>query len=162
VEGAHSLLLSITGGPDLSLIEASEAADIVQQAAHPDANIIFGASIDEDMAEEVWITVIATRFDTAFANRYQRDRDDAPREPRRRDRDEFRTGPQRGGGDGNRYADPVGDWRATSGGPVRKNLSADELYGDGSKGHSQNRRPTEPGAERRGRELDVPEFNPGH
>jgi cell division protein FtsZ len=162
VEGAQSLLLSITGGPDLSLIEASEAADIVQQAAHPDANIIFGASIDEDMAEEVWITVIATRFDGAFANRYQRDRDDAPREPRRRDRDEFRTGPQRGGGNGNRYADPVGDWRATSGGPVRKNLSADELYGDGSKGRGKDRRPTEPGAERRGRELDVPEFNPGH
>ena len=47
--GRHSLLLSITGGPDLSLIEASEAAEIVQEAAHPDANIIFGASIDEDM-----------------------------------------------------------------------------------------------------------------
>ena len=65
VEGAHSMLLSITGGPDLSLIEASEAAEVVRQAAHPEANIIFGASVDEDMGEEVWITVIATRFDPA-------------------------------------------------------------------------------------------------
>jgi cell division protein FtsZ len=165
VEGAHSLLLSITGGPDLSLIEASEAANIVQEAAHPEANIIFGASIDEDMSEEVWITVIATRFETAFANRHRRNRDDGgPRQPRGRDRDDFRTGPERAGGDRdrNRYADPVGDWRASAGGPVRKNLSADELYGDGSKGRSQSRRPTEPGAARRGRELDVPEFIPGH
>ena len=57
------MLLSITGGPDLSLIEASEAAEVVRQAAHPEAEIIFGASVDEDMSEEVWITVIATRFD---------------------------------------------------------------------------------------------------
>jgi hypothetical protein len=59
VEGARSMLLSITGGPDLSLIEASEAAEVVRQAAHPEAEIIFGASVDEDMSEEVWITVIA-------------------------------------------------------------------------------------------------------
>ena len=50
VEGAHSMLLSITGGPDLSLIEASEAAEVVRQAAHPEAEIIFGASVDEDMS----------------------------------------------------------------------------------------------------------------
>ncbi len=72
VEGARSLLLSITGGPDLSLVEASEAARIVQEAAHPDANIIFGANIDEDLDEQVWITVIATRFDSAYARRYRR------------------------------------------------------------------------------------------
>ena len=48
VEGARSMLLSITGGPDLSLIEVSEAAKVVSEAAHPDANIIFGANIDED------------------------------------------------------------------------------------------------------------------
>jgi cell division protein FtsZ len=63
VDGARSILLSITGGPDLSLIEVSEAAKIVQEAAHPDANIIFGANIDESVGDEVWITVIATRFD---------------------------------------------------------------------------------------------------
>jgi cell division protein FtsZ len=166
VEGAHSLLLSITGGPDLSLIEASEAANIVQEAAHPEANIIFGASIDEDMSEEVWITVIATRFETAYANRHRRnrDRDDGPRDPGRRGRDDFRTGPERAGGDRDhgRYADPVGDWRASAGGPVRKNLSAEQLYGDATKGREKDRRPAEPGGGRRGRELDVPEFIPGH
>jgi len=65
VDGARSILLSITGGPDLSLLEVSEAAKIVQEAAHPEANIIFGANIDETIENEVWITVIATRFDEA-------------------------------------------------------------------------------------------------
>jgi cell division protein FtsZ len=63
VDGARSILLSITGGPDLSLLEVSEAAKIVQEAAHPEANIIFGANIDETVGDDVWITVIATRFD---------------------------------------------------------------------------------------------------
>jgi cell division protein FtsZ len=63
VDGARSILLSITGGPDLSLVEISEAARIVHEAAHPDANIIFGANIDHDLTEQVWVTVIATRFD---------------------------------------------------------------------------------------------------
>ena len=65
VDGARSILLSITGGPDLSLLEVSEAAKIVQEAAHPEANIIFGANIDDTIENEVWITVIATRFDEA-------------------------------------------------------------------------------------------------
>jgi cell division protein FtsZ len=63
VEGARAILLSITGGPDLTLIEVSEAAKVVQEAAHPDANIIFGANIDENLTDQVWITVIAARFD---------------------------------------------------------------------------------------------------
>jgi len=63
VDGARSILLSITGGSELSLLEVSEAAKIVQEAAHPEANIIFGANIDETIEDEVWITVIATRFD---------------------------------------------------------------------------------------------------
>ena len=63
VEGARSILLSITGGPELTLLEVSEAAKVVQEAAHPDANIIFGANIDESLQDQVWVTVIATRFD---------------------------------------------------------------------------------------------------
>jgi cell division protein FtsZ len=63
VDGARSILLSITGGPDMSLLEVSEAAKVVQEAAHPDANIIFGANIDDTLADQVWVTVIATRFD---------------------------------------------------------------------------------------------------
>ncbi len=69
VDGARSILLSITGGPDLSLLEVSEAAKIVQEAAHPDANIIFGANVDESITDEVWITVIATRFDENVVRR---------------------------------------------------------------------------------------------
>jgi cell division protein FtsZ len=63
VDGARSILLSITGGPDMSLLEVSEAAKVVQEAAHPDANIIFGANVDETLADQLWVTVIATRFD---------------------------------------------------------------------------------------------------
>jgi cell division protein FtsZ len=63
VEGARSILLSITGGADISLIEVSEAAKVVGEAAHPDANIIFGANIDEELSDQVWVTVVATRFD---------------------------------------------------------------------------------------------------
>jgi cell division protein FtsZ len=63
VEGARSILLSITGGDDLTLLEISEAAKAVQEAAHPDAHIIFGANLDESLSDQVWVTVIATRFD---------------------------------------------------------------------------------------------------
>ena len=49
MEGARSILLSITGGADLSLVEVSEAAKLVGEAAHPDANIIFGANVDEEL-----------------------------------------------------------------------------------------------------------------
>jgi len=64
VEGARSILLSVTGGSDLSLVEVSEAARTIQEAAHPDANIIFGANVDEELNEQVWVTVVATRFDS--------------------------------------------------------------------------------------------------
>jgi cell division protein FtsZ len=63
MEGARSILLSITGGADLSLVEVSEAAKVVGEAAHPDANIIFGANVDEELSDQVWVTVVATRFD---------------------------------------------------------------------------------------------------
>jgi cell division protein FtsZ len=65
MEGAKGLLLNITGGSDLALSEINEAADIVSQAADPDANIIFGAVIDPRLENEVKITVIATGFDAA-------------------------------------------------------------------------------------------------
>ena len=162
VEGAHSMLLSITGGPDLSLVEASEAADIVREAAHPDANIIFGASVDEDMSEEVWVTVIATRFDNAFAHRHHREhRDgDQPREPReaRARRDEERNERDGRGREVGRYSDPVGDWRAD--GP----RGGEPPWTEGRPvGRGRDRLPAEPGTGTRGGlVLDVPEFIPGH
>ncbi|HSJ17561.1 MAG TPA: cell division protein FtsZ [Solirubrobacterales bacterium] len=64
IDGARSILLSITGGEDMSLVEVSEAARVIQEAAHPDAHIIFGANIDEELTEQIWVTVIATRFDS--------------------------------------------------------------------------------------------------
>lgn len=63
MNGARGVLFNITGGPDLTLTEIQEAADLISQAADPDANIIFGAVIDEALQGEVKITVIATGFD---------------------------------------------------------------------------------------------------
>jgi cell division protein FtsZ len=63
VDGATGILLNITGGRDIGLFEINEAAEIVQSAADPDANIIFGSVIDDAMGEEVRVTVIATGFD---------------------------------------------------------------------------------------------------
>ncbi len=62
MEGARSILLSITGGSNLSLWEVNEAAKSVSQAAHPDANIIFGAMVDEKLDDQVWVTVVATGY----------------------------------------------------------------------------------------------------
>ena len=63
IEGAHGVLISISGGSDLGLFEVNEAARMVSDAAHPDANIIFGAVIDDTLGDEVRVTVIAAGFD---------------------------------------------------------------------------------------------------
>ncbi|WP_448623848.1 cell division protein FtsZ [Geodermatophilus sp. URMC 64] len=63
MEGAHGVLLSISGGSDLGLFEINEAASLVSDAAHSDANIIFGAVIDDALGDEVRVTVIAAGFD---------------------------------------------------------------------------------------------------
>jgi cell division protein FtsZ len=60
IAGAKGILLSISGGPDLSLIEVNEAAEVVRQAATDETNIIFGATVDERLAGQIWVTVIAT------------------------------------------------------------------------------------------------------
>jgi cell division protein FtsZ len=62
IQGARGVLINITGGPDLCLHEVNEAASMIQEEAHDDANIIFGAVIDETMSDEIRITVIATGF----------------------------------------------------------------------------------------------------
>jgi cell division protein FtsZ len=64
IDGARGILFNVTGGPDLTLYEVNEAAEIIRETAHPEANIIFGAVIDEGMTDEVRITVVATGFDT--------------------------------------------------------------------------------------------------
>jgi len=65
IQGAKGVLINITGSPDLSLHEVDEAATLIQQQAHEDANIIFGAVIDDSMGDEIRITVIATGFGQA-------------------------------------------------------------------------------------------------
>lgn len=65
IDGATGILINITGGPDLTLHEVNEASSLIQQAAHEDANIIFGSVIDPNLHDEVRITVIATGFDQA-------------------------------------------------------------------------------------------------
>jgi len=63
IEGAHGVLLSIAGGSDLGIFEVNEAAEVVATAGHPDANIIFGAVIDDSMMDQIRVTVIATGFE---------------------------------------------------------------------------------------------------
>ncbi|MBP3448428.1 MAG: cell division protein FtsZ [Clostridia bacterium] len=64
IDGAKGVLVNITGGPNMSLIEASQAATLVQEHVDPDANLIFGAVIDESLKDEIKVTVIATGFAT--------------------------------------------------------------------------------------------------
>jgi cell division protein FtsZ len=79
MDGARSILLSITGGRDLSLWEVNEAAKAVSEAAHPDANIIFGAMVDEKLDDQVWVTVVATGYGAANARPQMREPDGEPR-----------------------------------------------------------------------------------
>jgi cell division protein FtsZ len=64
MDGAYGVLLAIAGGSDLGLFEINEAASLVQEAAHPEANIIFGTVIDDSLGDEVRVTVIAAGFDS--------------------------------------------------------------------------------------------------
>jgi cell division protein FtsZ len=72
IEGATGIILNITGGNDLGLFEVNEAAEIVHNAAHQDANLIFGAVVDETYGERVSVTVIATGFDQRLATAQRR------------------------------------------------------------------------------------------
>ena len=71
IEGARGVLLNITGGPNLTLHEVYEAAEIIQSVAHPEANIIFGAVIDESMEDRIRIVLVATGFDQSFPSQQQ-------------------------------------------------------------------------------------------
>ena len=79
IKGAKGILMNITGGGDLSLLEVNEAAEIIAENADPDANIIFGADIDESMGDAIRITVIATGFDRQESNEKDLQMGGAPR-----------------------------------------------------------------------------------
>ena len=95
MDGARSILLSITGGRDLSLWEVNEAAKAVADAAHPDANIIFGAMVDEKLDDQVWVTVVATGYPDG----------------RRRRRDLRPSTTSQQGGERRRFREPAGEPR---------------------------------------------------
>ena len=82
MDGARTILLSITGGRDLSLWEVNESAKAVAEAAHPDANIIFGAMVDEKLADHVWVTVIATGYGDSRSRRSDAGRVSSRERPR--------------------------------------------------------------------------------
>jgi cell division protein FtsZ len=71
IDGAQGILFNVTGGPNLSLYEVNQAAAIIRETAHPDANLIFGAVVDEAMGDEIRITVIATGFERSIPSRRQ-------------------------------------------------------------------------------------------
>ncbi len=81
MEGAQGVLMSIAGGSDLGLFEINEAASLVQDAAHQDANIIFGTVIDDSLGDEVRVTVIAAGFDASGPGRQRRRRHRRRRRP---------------------------------------------------------------------------------
>src|SRR2546421_4266158 len=84
INGATGILVNITGGPDLTLAEVNEACSLIQEAADPDANIIFGSVIDANFGDEVRITVIATGFQTRDSITAQQTASSAPTRPVRR------------------------------------------------------------------------------
>lgn len=73
IEGANGILLNISGGPDLKLFEVNQAAEIVRNASSPNANIIFGAVIDESMRDKVKVTIIATGFESNKIQKMKKD-----------------------------------------------------------------------------------------
>ena len=144
IDGARAVLINITGGPDTSIIDINEAAQLITAAADPEANIIFGAGIDENLKDEVKITVIATGFEkTPFVQSKPStpsfsEREEAPAEPRResveRDYDEGRN------------VSPIFERRPRTTVPVRE---SDEPYQPERR--STERRPAAPQLQRRTR-----------
>ena len=106
IDGAHGVLLSIAGGSDLGLFEVSSAANLIQGAAHEDANIIFGTVIDDALGDEVRVTVIAAGFEGGQPPRRQPGIGRAP---------DIRSGQRPGAGNG---APPAGQQPAPSGSPA--------------------------------------------
>jgi cell division protein FtsZ len=94
IEGATGILLNVTGGPDIGLFEVNEAAEVVTSASDANANVIFGAVIDDAIADEVRVTVIATGFGPVRARRRRAERVAVGSEPSaRREREGFEVPP---------------------------------------------------------------------
>ncbi|MDN5854238.1 MAG: cell division protein FtsZ, partial [Actinomycetia bacterium] len=97
IDGAHGVLLSIAGGSDLGLFEINESAALVIEAAHAEANIIFGAVIDDALGDEVRVTVIAAGFDGGTPKRREANQPALRREPATKNREEQKVEPRPAG-----------------------------------------------------------------
>lgn len=133
IDGAESVLLNITGGSDLTLFEAQDASDIVSAAATSDVNIIFGTSINEDLGDEVVVTVIATGIDSKKLNDSSKTRNKVTQTTVRQSTPQA---PKE-----NRQADPFGNW------DIRREPEAREQTN------------AEPNSESRQQEIEKPEFD---
>jgi cell division protein FtsZ len=91
IDGAKGILFNVTGGENLSLYEVNQAAAIIRETAHPDANIIFGAVIDESMGDEIRITVIATGFEREQQSRRMEVKRQLTRRPNREESQQQRS-----------------------------------------------------------------------
>ncbi len=159
IDGAHGVLLSIAGGSDLGLFEINEAAALVSQAAHAEANIIFGAVIDDALGDEVRVTVIAAGFDGGTPKR--REAGQAGLRPRQTQvpapgmEQPAVAGAERAAGEG----DPAQPQRteAPQPAPVGASVGGQGNGAGGRPGGSRPARPPRPVAFDDD-ELDVPEF----
>ncbi len=156
IKGAKGILMNITGGSDLSLLEVNEAAEIIAENADPEANIIFGADIDESMGDTLRITVIATGFDRAEPDKSDLKMGGAPArrsfaEPRMFGGATPQPGPAsaQNAFSGRTYAEPE---RAPEPEPEPERKPAEPLYRDPSAGvrRDYNERPAN--------KLDIPAF----
>jgi len=80
IDGAKGILLNVSGGPDLKLFEVNEAAEIIRNSSSPDANIIFGAVIDENMKDKIKVTIIATGFKDKVSDKRSKSEKEAKKE----------------------------------------------------------------------------------
>ena len=144
IDGAHGVLLSISGGSDLGLFEINEAAALVSQAAHAEANIIFGAVIDDALGDEVRVTVIAAGFDGGMPKRRDQSQSALRRDP---------TAPSRSAApDPDRPQPRDGRAAATS------EPGASPAQPSGGSGHRPVRQPRPIGFDDN-EDLDVPDFS---
>ena len=151
IDGAHGVLLSIAGGSDLGLFEINEAAAMVSEAVHAEANIIFGATIDDALGDEVRVTVIAAGFDGGRPKRQTRPPALRPRPQAQRRRPRRRPGPRPGP---RRAAQGAGQPRRAAREPVT--VGARQRARPAS-GRPRRQRPADAGHGRR-RRLDIPDF----
>ncbi|MFQ5419491.1 MAG: cell division protein FtsZ, partial [Anaerolineae bacterium] len=96
IDGARGILFNVTGGSNLSLYEINQAASIIRESAHPDVNLIFGAVIDEEMGDDIRVTVIATGFEpsTPMVRHMARTRERRPSPPSARESTPVSNRPQ--------------------------------------------------------------------